>query len=429
MTGSTGEPRRARPPYPAFAKLRATYRGTAVVLLNVAILLVALEVVMTAAVALARRDPLRDWIAGATGRPNDVIAHYRQLSYYQEQPWSERYWDEHRAALAQVYRPYVVWRSPPFAGETLNIDEAGRRVTPGDRCGQGAYEVWTFGGSAMWGWGAPDWETLPAHLQRLLAAARGGPVCVVNLAENAHVSTQGLIQLVLELQRGGQPDLVLFYDGVNDVLAALQTGRPADHQNLSDIAHRFDSPGATWGGLLRRTHTAQVVGWLARRARGSANDTGGADGAHLPPDPDRLADAVAQTYLVNLHAAESLAERFGFELAFFWQPHILIGDKPLAPEERDLVDRLSWVLEITPRHRALFEGVHQRVAESAAAEARLQDLAGVFDGLDSPVWIDTWGHATPVGNATVARAMVATLAALAARDPTVESAAGAGVSR
>lgn len=62
----------------------------------------------------------------------------------------------------------------------------------------------------------------------------------MNYGENAYVSTQGLIHLILLLESGDVPDMVIFYDGVNDILAASQSWMPIVHQNLSEISNLFE---------------------------------------------------------------------------------------------------------------------------------------------------------------------------------------------
>ena len=88
-------------------------------------------------------------------------------------------------------------------------------------------------------------------------ALRHGPVCVVNFGESGFVSTQGVIQLILELQSGNIPDLVIFYDGVNDVYAAYQSGRPT-HQNFDKIAAKFEkgkSPPPSFVAWIESTNS------------------------------------------------------------------------------------------------------------------------------------------------------------------------------
>ena len=92
----------------------------------------------------------------------------------------------------------------------------------------------------MWGTGSPDWGTIPANLQKGLEKLRQGPVCVMNFAESAYVSTQDIIMLLLQLQSGNVPDLVVFYNIAGDISAAYQSGRAGVHANLDEIAARFE---------------------------------------------------------------------------------------------------------------------------------------------------------------------------------------------
>ena len=73
--------------------------------------------------------------------------------------------------------------------------------------------------------GAPDWGTIPAYLQTLLEQKIETPLCIVNYGEWGYVVTQNMILLTLELRDGNVPDLVIFYDGINDVFATYQATR------------------------------------------------------------------------------------------------------------------------------------------------------------------------------------------------------------
>src|SRR5262245_53510985 len=161
-------------------------------------------------------------------------------SYYASQAWARQYWREFSLSRPQQFRPYVIWRRAPFKGQFININQDGIRLTPGTACSADSYKVFAFGGSTMWGTGSPDWGTIPAYLQADFSALRAGPVCVMNFGETAFVSTQDVIELIMQLQSGNVPDLVIFYDGVNDVYAAYQSGRPT-HQNFNQIAAKIES--------------------------------------------------------------------------------------------------------------------------------------------------------------------------------------------
>lgn len=388
-------------------RFQRSYRDIAIIALNAFILLFAIEVASATVLSVVRLPTTKRVLARVLGKPNDLIEqHYLGLPYYANEAWSRQYWKELSQALRKTYHPYVIWRSPAFTGETLNVDDHGHRVTPGAECGDGALKVFVFGGSAIWGWGAPDWGAIPAYLQRRLGAATDRAVCVTNFGENAYVSTQSLIQLYLELQASNFPDVVIFYDGVNEVLSAHQSGAPVVHQNLSEIAGLF-SPERSRGSLLKQLNTFQLVEQV--RAGLSPSDPAEQRGRI---NIDRLSEDIAAAYLEVHRIVASLARLHDFEYAFFWQPHILAGAKPLTREESEMITGLDWALNMDDELSGLFEATYRRVAARAVEEERLFDLTGVFDDIPSQLWIDTWGHVTPQGNDVIARAIAETLNSL-----------------
>ena len=84
------------------------------------------------------------------------------------------------------------------------------------------------------------------------------PVEVRNLSELGYVSTQEVIGLYRELQEGYRPDVVIFYDGVNDTTSAVLSGQAGvttneinrhDEFNLLPIAgqaRRAPWPASFW---------------------------------------------------------------------------------------------------------------------------------------------------------------------------------------
>lgn len=54
---------------------------------------------------------------------------------------------------------------------------------------------------------------------------------IINLGETSYVSIQDTILLLRLLQQGVRPDIVVFYDGVNDTFSAYQQGVAGLPQN------------------------------------------------------------------------------------------------------------------------------------------------------------------------------------------------------
>ena len=381
--------------------LSANYRDIAFVFLNTVLLFLAMELVATAILATSKVSYIRGLLESVMGRPGKIVDHYLALPFYAEQEWSQAYWSELLQALRKDYYPYVVWRSPGFSGELLNIDGQGRRVTPGAACVPGALRVYVFGGSTAWGWGAPDWGTIPAYLQQQLERQYAEPVCVVNYGENAYVSTQNVIQLLLLLDSGDVPDAVVFLDGVNDVLAASQNRAPLVHQNFEEIAALFEKPVHPLVAWVRDLNTVELFHTLARQTGLSAAT--GSTGAGTAPDD--LAGAVARTYLNNYRIVAALAASFQFRYYFFLQPYILEGDKALTPEEQNMLTGLNWVFNLDAAVTDLFAGTYSQIEASRPEHEYLYSLTGVFDDAPGQIWLDTWGHITPVGNEMAAVAI------------------------
>jgi lysophospholipase L1-like esterase len=372
------------------SRIAGVHRALALVLLNSILVIAALELV---AIAITRLN----WVPD---RRAELFARYRAVPFYRDQPWSERYWDEAPRAERYRYVPYVLWGHRPYEGETVNVGRDGRRRTPGTRCGPGARKVFVFGGSTLWGWGAPDWETIPAHLQERLARRSSGPVCVTNHGEDGFVSTQAVIALLRELQAGNVPDVVVFYDGVNDLTAAYYTGDATVHTQYREAAARFGEQEHTLVSWLRDLRlTSLLRAWTRPR---------------VPPvpewDSDSLAAAVVERYLANYGLVGTLAEAYAFEYFFFWQPHLPVGGKPLTVEE------LAIHASMPPRLAELARSVYARVAAVAQVHGRLWYQAAVFDTVTAQVWLDEWGHVTPEGNRHIAAAMLRALDTIVARD-------------
>jgi lysophospholipase L1-like esterase len=109
-------------------------------------------------------------------------------------------------------------------------------------------QIIALGGSAMWGWMVPDSLTIPSLLQKNLNERLGRGSCSVrNYAENGYVSTQDLIRLILSLQRGERPSMVIMYDGFNDVLAACENAAAGTVIGQSGIEARWASTPVSTG--------------------------------------------------------------------------------------------------------------------------------------------------------------------------------------
>jgi lysophospholipase L1-like esterase len=318
-----------------------------------------------------------------------AVAHYRELERLEER-----------------WEPYVYFRPRPFRGSTITIGDDGLRSTwrpPAESGGpKGAVtKILMLGGSSLWGFGARDDETIPSRMGRTLHE-RGWRVEIKNLSTIGYVSTQELIALVRELQSGYRPDVVVFYDGVNDTASALLEGEAALTTNEINRRREFNllqSPArltlALTAKLVTDSASYRFVRAIRARFAGIPQPTapGGSD-AIMPA----LADQVVSRYEANLELVESLGRAFGFRAVFFWQPSVFT--KPaLVALEREAAARYAWA-------EPMFRAVQTRIRASSRlkADAAFHDASTVFDDSDGLVYID-YCHTTEAANARIATAI------------------------
>lgn len=372
------------------------YKIMAILTLNGLVVLVSLELASTGVFKA------RELLMGPAPREADPR---EKSSYYSNQAWAAQYWNEFALSRKQQYRPFLVWRRAPFKGTTINIDQNGVRLTPGASCAANSFKVFTFGGSTMWGTGSPDWGTIPAYLQASLEKLREGPICVVNFGESAYVSTQSVLELLMQLQSGNVPNWVIFYDGPNDVYTGYQSGRTGVHENVDTLAAKFENRDVSQSGplmeLLKSFHLFSLsnglVGKLDAKPQASPKlityETMGIDAA-------ALSKSIVENFLGNYKIVDGLAHEYGFRYFFFWPPHISMSQKPLKREEKALK------LSINPALNKLYHLVCRRIELLPVEYENLYYMGKIFDEYEPLVWLDD-AHVTPEGNRLIAQKMLA----------------------
>jgi hypothetical protein len=320
--------------------------------------------------------------------------------------WYPELMRESSASAEMGWKSFVQFRHlAPFHGQYVNIDTGLRRVTPqAPATSPSVTRVFFFGGSTMWGSFQRDDHTIAAEAARRLQAGAkpGTQVEVTNFGEVGWVSTQELLELMLQLRAGNRPDVVVFYDGINDVASTIQNGVAGIPQNENKRVAEFSmgraldrgGHGAGLGvdlhalGLLAGAglRQSEIVQSLQRYAR--------PQGRHMLP-ADSAARALTRVYVENVRLVESLAKTYGFIPIFVWQPSLHGTSKPLAPNEAHLMRAIS-----ANNYQHRLKDVHLAVPPLLSSSMtpiladRFVDASDVFRGEPAPRFIDEIGHNT-----------------------------------
>jgi hypothetical protein len=314
------------------------------------------------------------------------IEHYRELELLQDR-----------------WQPYVYFRQKPFQGKTITIGNEGLRATwespsPALADKRPRVKLLMLGGSSLWGFGARDNNTISSLVARELDR-RGWHVELKNLSEIGYVNTQELIALVRELQAGYRPDVVVFYDGVNDTTSALLEGEAGVSTNEANRRAEFNllqSPGRLVSALISRL----VKDSGAYRFAQAVRRRSGGDGDPLPSSPAdgterMLAAGVVQRYKANVEIIEGLGRDFGFRPLFYWQP--VVFDKRVQVDfEREESQKYAAL-------QGIFREVYGQIRDSPErrADSTFRDLSRLFDDSPNLVFID-YCHTTESANVRIA---------------------------
>jgi lysophospholipase L1-like esterase len=288
---------------------------------------------------------------------------------FPDEPWVD---DLYEAGFGVTFHPSLGWQSTEVDSRYLQVRDGIRRSrlpgAPGPT-------VWFLGGSAMWGLGQRDDHTIASEVSRLAERA-GTPIRAVNLAVPGYNQWQQTQAMGFRLSRGERPDLVVYYDGANDLTSMLyRAGEGMD---------RLDVPPNRFHATIEA-------------------DT------RYPPEPrtgtpatrDALVDAFDSMYGAGVDLARRTAAAYGVPMAVYWQPQYL-STRP-SDVDGPLLDAFPQ-LRPGPSdfERDVMDAVRHRLPDGVV------DLGSALDGAGAPTWFDPV-HTNELGARLVAEEMWDTL--------------------
>lgn len=305
------------------------------------------------------------------------------------------------------YRPYVGWSRSPFEGTLVNINEDGDRVTRYNSARDDSLQMWVFGGSAVWGLGAPDNETIPSYLATLLNDEWRVDTTVRNLGESAFVSTQEVARLILELQRGKRPDVVVIYSGVNDAYAGTYSpGVPGAIHQQDQISSRVEGRDI-WGNWIRSLGLFRAADFALRKVGFASNAALSEANAVEDLELQKRALETANIWLQNYQVVSALAKTYGFDVILALKPNLFVPGKPLQSYESEILQRTEQSQPVFAEGTRLVYAAIQDRLDSKDFE-QIYDLTGAFNDIPSSLYVDEI-HVIGRGNRRLAELLFATL--------------------
>lgn len=303
-----------------------------------------------------------------------------------------------REGSRAVYDPYTLFLQTPAVRPTTGnatSPEPGKTRT-----------IWVFGGSTMRGATDDDARTIPSFLAAALNGGAGGQrFQVVNFGINSFNSLMEVKYLEKALiETSPKPDLIVFYDGANDVKYFVEHRNADGHYGYRRVSALIEGYYANWLGVLKPLNAA-IQASFTRELYDKLNQVA----FTLEPSAPELkimAEKTEQRY----DFTDKLAQGFGARFLLIWQPMLWTEGCAVTPavaggERTTLVnsDRLSAM-----RHNFLVG--YAALAERLAGKPYFTSFATALCGRSEPAYQPDGVHMTDAGRRAVAQMMAKLIA-------------------
>ena len=330
-------------------------------------------------------------IRGAGREPMQPVVDSTLHPYANESWWGPFQGRDGLQVRSNRFDPYRAFWGTPATSKYVNVDSAGRRMTPQQSTSGGARarKVFMLGGSTMWGYTARDSFTVPALVAKALHDRGIMDVEVVNLAQGAFNSTQEATTLLLELADGRIPAVAVALNGYNDIATAFKYGGAGHTYGEAGIAQQIElGRRGFWGEMIGLGRHSALVARL-RKSVGLDRSA-----PELRPDPDALCADVARYYHGIARATDAMGREWEFPVIHVLQPFHSASHKVPTAWERTLGGPVIWA-QCT------------RVIETEmAGEGGFISMTGIFDADTTTVFVDAHAHVTEAANRQIAERIV-----------------------
>ncbi len=256
-----------------------------------------------------------------------------------------------------------------------------------NKCGDdSAIRIFTFGGSTMWGLSVSDEDTIASNISKILCE-KGFNVEVSNYGQLGYVSTQETLYLI-KLLRDNNPDIVVFYDGVNDPLPQLIPGGLHLDPTRSLIEEYMNKEPqmrnvfSSMFNIYFEEHYDLIKNYMT-------------EDRSIKRGSDEFYQEIIDVYFHNLKIVSSLEDEFDFKSFYYWQPS-LATKKNLSKAEEKIIEK--------PNLRGLlkaYKKVNQKIEKRDSDFDNFNNLVDIFDDVEEQIYIDD-SHKKPVGNKIIA---------------------------
>lgn len=278
------------------------------------------------------------------------------------------------------YRPQDLHRFMDFKSPLINVVNGHRSSWVPPPCQCKRLKVWVYGGSTTYGLDQRDTHTISSELARA-AYAHGITIDVSNRGNPGHQQWLEAEHFAWDLTQEAPPDLVVFYDGVNEAsneyaysdLGIWDSNTPFDFTTIGE----WNKVGRSKGPVPKGPPGSKMIGYATT------------DNASLR----FTAGVTIKKYNRARQMSRTTAKRHGIPVAYAWQP-----------------DRYTRPIVLSEPHYDSATENNSRLQEQVLDDLIPKDVINLTDALDkstAPMFVDDVHHnelaARLIGEALFAR--------------------------
>jgi lysophospholipase L1-like esterase len=296
------------------------------------------------------------------------------------------------------WEPYLHYRFKPMNGKHNTIYENGRRKTanPSLKDSATAVKIFCFGGSTMYSSGSRDEHTIPSELSKLIQTNFPNQnVEVTNFGCHGYTRATENIQLQRELTKNNIPDIVIFYDGVNEIISAHQNNEAGTPTNAYNRKKEFKIAHSYKRRIKLMIYSSNLYRFVTTMQRKLFTDS---SYKQLSARSDKLATDVADNYVGLVQLSKSLENEYGFKVFNFMQPTIY--------SKKNLTEAEQMYYNDQKYYENLYKLSYETVRKDSVMikDSTFVDISDVFDNAGKTVYFD-FCHTGELGNKLVAARM------------------------
>lgn len=296
--------------------------------------------------------------------------------------------------LDSEWTPYIHFKLQEFNGKHHQINAKGIRKTVNNNLKNknDSFKIFCFGGSTLLGTGARDAYTIPSRLSSYIHQSFPNKnVEIINFGCHGYNRSIENIQLQLELLADHKPDLVIFYDGVNEVISAQENQKAGYPTNAANRQNEFKT-GFSYkrkiGLLFSSSNIKRLITFLQRKVFKTK--------PMEVPNTENLSSQVAQQYVRALKITKALANQYNFKVYNFLQPMIYLN-KPLTNHEETMAKSNGHFEKL---YISTYKNIRQN--QELQKDTTFIDISAMFANDQNTIYTD-FCHIAERGNDSIAK--------------------------